>query len=301
MNAPTAKHTGLGLGLTIVALVTAAFTGLFLFGPKPEAGPKIDAKTVKVTDQLLDVLTDKETRRAIEALKAANPEAFAKLEHVSALSIQDGATQQELADLVLEGLFAQFGAQAYVMQHAPVEAYDTIITSFAEGMTTLKTTDSPWCSGTTIAEFLIQDDDRLVSALLAQFPYGSPQYDWATAFMTDVLKAAKAGQDRPRRYGRPTARDETILQEAGLALGAQQWALALQIGAFANAEGQSYAKMQDVIASVDVCELGQAVGIVSKSLPPDVRGRIWADLMPEIMVGNTPYALARVQDYFFIG
>ena len=94
---------------------------------------------------------------------------------------------------------------------------------------------------------------------------------------------------------------EAILQQEGLALGSEQWALALQIAAFANSEGTSYGQMQEVIAGMDVCELGIAVETVSARLPSDVRTRIWADLMPEIMVGNTPYVMYRITDYFFIG
>ena len=121
--------------------------------------------------------------------------------------------------------------------------------------------------------------------------------DW----MTTILAAVKQAQDRPRRNARPGARDEAVLQQEGLALGSEQWALALQIAAFANAEGTSYGQMQEVIAGMDVCDLGIAVETVSARLPSDVRARIWADLIPEIMVGNTPYVMFRVTDYFFIG
>jgi len=140
-----------------------------------------------------------------------------------------------------------------------------------------------------------------VPTLLAEFPYASPQYDWAMGWMTTILKAARQGQVQPTRYARPGFRDEAILQQEGLALGSEQWALGLQIAAFANSEGTSYAKMQEVVSGMNVCELGIAVETVSGRLPEDVRGRIWADLMPEIMIGNTPYVMYRVNDYFFIG
>ena len=156
-------------------------------------------------------------------------------------------------------------------------------------------------NGATVAEFLAQNDSDLAPSLLAEFPYQSPQYNWAMGWMVTILGAAREGQTEPRRYTRPTFRDEAVLQQEGLALGSEQWALGLQIASFANSEGTSYAQMQDVISSMNVCDLGIAVETVSGRLPEDVRGRIWSDLLPEIMIGNTPYVIYRVNDYFFIG
>ena len=292
-------QTGLKLGLISLVLVTVALAGVFLLGPTPENDP--DAPTQTQATALLDQLQDAPTRRAVEALRAAAPATFSDLNQASAFAVADGARDEALAQLVLEALFSQFQAQALSLRSARSEDYHAIIAEFSGGLGQLKANRSVWCEGTTIAAFLTQNEDELVPSLLSEFPYQSPQYDWAMDWMVTVLSAMKQGQESGRRYARPGARDEAILQQEGLALGSVQWALALQIAAFANAEGTSYGQMQEVIAGMDVCELGGAVETVSARLPRDVRARIWADLMPEIMVGNTPYVMYRVTDYFFIG
>lgn len=292
-------QTGLKLGLISLVLVSLAVLGVFLLGPDRKAEPA--SPTPPQAAALFDQLQDAPTRRAVEALRAASPATFADLNQAAAFAIADGASDAALAQLVLEALFSQFQAQALSLRSASSANYQAIIEGFSDGLGQLKANQSAWCEGPTIAAFLTQNEDELVPALLAEFPYQSSQYDWAMDFMVTVLSAMKQGQERGQKHARPGGRDEAILQQEGLALGSEQWALALQIAAFANSEGTSYGQMQEVIAGMDVCELGIAVETVSARLPSDVRARIWADLMPEIMVGNTPYVMYRITDYFFIG
>lgn len=299
MAAESRKHVGLKIGLSTIALVALGFAALFAFGPSapstlvgPEPSPHAD---------LLDLLPDTPTREAVDALKAVAPTSFAELDALSKRAIAGGAGAQAVSELVLEVLFGQFQGQAGAVKAVNSAQFQTIVVELAEGLRILKASDSTWCNGARMADFLAQNDADLVPTLLAEFPYGSPQYDWAMGWMTTILNAAAQGQATPHRYARPGFRDEAILQQEGLALGSEQWALGLQIASFANSEGTSYAQMQEVIGGMNVCDLGIAVETVSGRLPDDVRGRIWSDLMPEIMAGNTPYVMYRVNDYFFIG
>lgn len=294
------SQTGLQLGLISIGVVLLGFIGLFLFGPKPTQPVGAPDRST-TSPRLLEVLDDMPTRAAVEALRAAAPATYAQLDHVAVFALNDGATRQDLSDLTLQALFGELQSQALVMRSARSADYQAIMAGLADGLRQLKSQQSSWCEGERVSAYLAQDDSELVPSLLAEFPYQSPQYDWAMAWMSTILTTAKRAQDRPQRYQRPGFRDETILQETGLALGSEQWALGLQIFAFANAEGTSYAKMQEAVSNMNVCDLGIAVETVSERLPADVRARIWADLMPEIMVGNTPYVMWRVNDYFFIG
>jgi hypothetical protein len=290
--------SGLQLGAAALALVGAVFVGVFAFGPERAQLPLDKALPVAEAGSYFP---DAASKRAIAALEAANPKVAETLGRELAFAARDGRDQQGLADILLQALFVQFGEQAVYVQRAEVEDFDLILSGMMTGVRQLEAANSPWCQGPEVAAFLSTNDDEIVPALLDKFPYGSAQYVWAMNWMTRILQVAEKAQNFPTRHGRPTSRDEYILQEEGRALGSSQWALVLQIANFANAEGQSYQAMQEAISAIDVCELGFAIETVSERLPPQVRGRIWADLMPEIMVGNTPYALARVQDYFFIG
>lgn len=299
MAAESKKHVGLKIGLSIIALVALGFAALFAFGPSVPSKP-VGVENPPQAD-LLDLLPDAPTRKAVDALKTVAPASFAELDALSKRAIAGGADAQAVSALVLEALFGQFQAQASAVKAANSAQFQTIVADLAEGLRTMKASDSTWCNGARMADFLAQNDADLVPTLLAEFPYGSPQYDWAMGWMTILLDAAAQGRAEPLRYARPGFRDEAILQQEGLALGSEQWALGLQIASFANSEGTSYAQMKEVIGSMNVCDLGIAVETVSGRLPDDVRGRIWSDLMPEIMIGNTPYVMYRVNDYFFIG
>lgn len=290
---------GLKLGFIVLGAVALGFAGLFVLTPPKAPGPA--NPVAELPADLFQVLTDTPTREAVDALRAVSPDTFAQLDTITQRAIADGADAQRVSEIVLEALFAQFQAQAGAVKAAGSEQYQAVMAELANGLEQLKGADSRWCEGETMAGFLAQNEVDLVPSLLAEFPYASRQYDWAMGWMTIILNAARRGQIEPIHYARPGFDDETILQQEGLALGSEQWALGLQIAAFANAEGTSYARMQEVVRGIDVCELGIAVEIVSGRLPEDVRGRIWADLMPEIMIGNTPYVMYRVNDYFFIG
>ncbi len=293
-------RAGLRLGFSIIAVVALGFAALFVFGSDMPRSPDI-AQPLEPPAELRTVLSDSPTRAAIDALQTAAPATFAQLDALTKVAIADGADAEALAAITLEALFSQFQQQAGALKAANSEQFQTVIAGLSEGLVQLKAANSQWCDGAQIADFLSQNDADLVPSLLSEFPYRSPQYVWAMSWMTDILTIARQGQVQPQRHAKPNFSDEAILQQTGLALGSEQWALGLQIAAFANSEGTSYGQMRDVVGNMDVCELGIAIETVSGRLPDAVRARIWADLMPEIMVGNTPYVMYRVTDYFFIG
>ena len=300
MTAPPRPQTGLKLGWIILGGVMLGFLGLFILGPDPDSAAP-DVTETGPAPALLETLTDAPTRRAVEALRAASPGTYTQLQTEAAFALKDGADHEALANLTLQALFGEFQNKALVFRSAQSADYHAIIVELANGLRQLQANNSAWCEGRQIAAYLAQNETDLVPTLLAEFQYQSPQYDWAMDWMSVILITAKSAQDRPVRNARPGFRDETALQQEGLALGSEQWGLALQIATFANSEGTSYTQMEEVVSGMDVCALGIAVETVSERLPDDVRARIWADLMPEIMIGNTPYVIWRITDYFFIG
>ena len=297
MSRRETRTHGLGLGQISLACVSLIFFG-FLFASDRAETPSTQTPQDERVQTLKLQYPDPATQDVLLALQGANPAAFAQLEHISR---QGQLTDPTRRALLLEALFGEFRTQAYALQYADAKGYSGIIGQFAQGLERLKANNSAWCEGPVMAEFLSQNDTDLVPSILAELSYPSPQYDWAMAFMTVLLNTAHQAQKTPIRHQPPGPYDETILQQAGLEFGTQNWGLAIQIAAFAQAEGQSYAQMREVISGIDVCELGLALHSVSDRLPEPVRARLWADLMPQLMLGNTPYALSRVMDYFFIG
>ncbi len=291
---------GLRLGLVCLSLSGAAIAGFLQWSGAGAIPDQTPPEPVEL-HRLAEIFPDRPTQSALTALARADPVTYARLERLIQKAGPANTQPAELSPFILDAMFAQFRAQDYAMQYAETGHYAQILTRFAEGLKALAASDSAWCHGPQLVEFLSQNSHDLVPALLDHFDYASPQYIWAMAFMSDLMDAAHAARKAPIRHAPPRQADEVLLQKAGRALGAEQWQLALQIVAFANTEGQGYGPMQAVIAQLDVCALGQAVASVSGRLPATVSARIWADLMPEIMVGNTPYALARITDYFFIG
>lgn len=300
MNSPARQQADMKIGLIALVAVSVIVGLVFAFGPDPD--PLEPPETpLAGGSPLLELITDAPTRRAVRALQTASPTTYAELDEAAKWALRDDADQIALSELVLQALFGEFRNNALTFRSAQSAQFQEILAGLSDGLKRLKAAESNWCEGEQIAAFLAQNDQDLVPALLAEFPYQSPQYDWAMDWMSGILNAAVRARADPIRHQRPSLRDEAILQQVGLSLASEQWSLALQIGTFANSEGVSFSQMKEAVSAIDVCDLGLAVETVSSRLPDDVRARIWADLMPETMVGNTPYVLWRVNDYFFIG
>lgn len=295
---PEAPATDLKWGAAILLAVAALFALGLWFGPRlsPHADKPAQAD-VRLVETVLD---DAASRAYLNLLDKHAPVAAQDFRVKAARAIGDGWTRAEMREALLQTAFAQFQGLAFDVKKAPVASFDQIIAAFSDGMRRLDAAGSTWCAGPRVAAFLKQDDDALMPALIDQFA-SDESYDWALGFAGLFLEAAGAARKSPQNHEAPGWTDEYYLQQAGVEYGTQKWLLALQIGAFSNAEGQSYALMQEAIEKMQVCQLGMAVGEVSLRLEPDVRGRIWADLIPEMMYANTPYVLWRVNDYFFIG
>ena len=125
-------QTGLKLGLISFLLVTLCLVGVFLLGPAPETNP--EAPTAPQAAVLLDQLQDAPTRRAVEALRAVTPATFTKLNEAAAFAVADGATNEALAQLVLEALFRQFEAQAGSLRSSSSDNYQAIVAGFSDGL-----------------------------------------------------------------------------------------------------------------------------------------------------------------------
>jgi len=300
MIADARRETGLRFGLVSLVATTLVFALIFSLGPAAETVAP-DASEQVTPASLLETMPDAPTQRALQGLQSSSPATFAKLEETARWAVRDGAGPNELSSLILQAFFAEFQNTALTFRSAQSEHFDQILSGLSDGFTQLKASKSVWCDGDQVARFIAQNDSALVPSLLSEFPYQSPQYNWAMDWMTDILAISASVRSSPMRQPRPSLQDEVKLQQVGLAFASEQWTLALQIASFANSEGVSYALMQDAIAGMDVCDLGLALDAVSQRLPDDVQARIWADLMPEIMIGNTPYVLWRVNNYFFIG
>ena len=298
MTEARSKTVGLRTGLIILGVIAAI--GLALIW-QPGALSRIEKTQVTVETRTLgDVLTDTATQAYLTKLRIISPGTAATLDAEAAAMIAGGQTTDALAELTLRSILTELKRGAFAFKQAPTEHYDKLIAHSATALTRLQRENSSWCTGPRIAAFLEQDEDALIPDLLARYPYGSDSYNWAMRFGVLYLDAVAAARKTPTRRPGPTAFDKRWLQQTGLGLGSEQWSLGLQIAAFSQADGQGYGEMKQAIAGIDACQLGLAAVQVSETLPEQVRGVIWADLLPELFYGNTPYALWRVNDYFFL-
>ena len=297
MNPSRQRTIGLPLGLASLAVCGVILIAWFSLSrpvaPTPPAPPSS-------TQGEAPDLQDPATRAFRSRLAAVAPAASATLEAELARARATDTPHQDQAQIVVRAAFAQFQDQALAMRSAATPGYDQLLGHVRSGLAALQASQSNWCKAHRIEALLRQPTPDLVEQVLSQFAYGTPQYDWLMQWGTLYLEAARQARTEPVRHGPRTARDKRVLQDYGRQLAAREWQLALQIAAFSQAEGQGYDTMRETIAGIDVCRLGITAIDLSAQLPEPVRGRIWAELLPELMYGNTPYALYLVTGYFFL-
>jgi len=299
MAAPHPSKPGLRTGLITLAAVTAVFIALLISGVF-QADPKLTQADGPAALTIEAVLPDPATAVYLRQFEQYAPIDAQMLRYEAQAAIKGGAGETAITDLVLRATLAQFQKSALDLRRASTDDFDAILNHLRTGFATLARSDSPWCEATSVETLLKRSQTDLIDTLLAQFEYDSDAYRWLLEWGGLYLQATDRARRYPVQHGRKTARDKTVLQQQGLALGSKEWALALQIATFSQAEGQGYAQMRDVIESIDVCKLAVTAVDLSDSLPEANRGRIWAELLPEIFYGNTPYVLVLVTDYFFL-
>ena len=300
MAETTRPTRGLTFGLVVFGFVLVGLAILLLLRAETQAHPAPSNRDTAVLT-LEQALPDAASLAYLAALERTVPDVADQFRREADAALRNGMTSNDLAQRLLWTAMSQLKPNAAYIRRARVSEFDALIGHFRSGLETLERARSPWCEAETVEALLKQPTPDLIETFLAQFPYGSDGYDWALTWSRLYLEAAQTGRSLPYFHAQRTWRDKATLQDRGLAMGSQQWALALQIAAFSQAEGQGYDNMRLALEGINVCRLGTAMADLSDSLPEDTRGRIWADLMPELFYGNTPYVLAVVTDFFFLG
>lgn len=299
MNAASQKQMGVAWGLIVLGLT--AIAALLVIGLIPNSPKPLGATTQAPVKHRLELaLPDAATADYLSALDQYAPITAQMLRLEASQAIGKNASQNEVAALILNNLLSQFQTRALDLRSASVRDYDAILWHVRDGLRALSAQESGWCQATVLEHVLKNEPTEVITTFLEEFTYDGAAYRWLLEWGDLYLAATSRARQQPVRHGRLSGLDKAVLQQRGMELGASQWTLALQIATFSQAEGAGYRQMREVIDTIDVCRLGITAVDLSDRIPAANRGRIWADLMPEIFYGNTPYVIARVTDYFFI-
>lgn len=280
------RQTGLKTGLIVLMAVLMAGLGLLIFGPERHAPSAAIEQTAQVPNE----------PALLKRLDAASPELAETTRRVLLLAPPD-----QHRELLLESALNLFKLEAPRLRYASTEDFDALTGHFRSGVQTLQDNGSDWCKATQVEAYIRLDEAELIPVLIDTFAKDDAAFDWAIKLAGLYLDAIISARAKPVQHGQRNYRDKLLLQDQGRAMGTKNWAMALSIAAFSQAEGQSYEQMREAIDAIDVCELSLAMTDLSNQLPDDTRGRILAELMPETFYGNTPYALSVLTSFFFIG
>lgn len=298
MTSQRSTSPGIQTGLIILGLTTLGFVFLF-WRSEPQALTPQPPDTLSL-EEIGAAFEDEMTGPYLRRFETRAPDLSEQLRDALTAAVEDGASKETLRAAVLTASLSAIQQDGAYLRYARVSDFDALVNQFESGLMGLKAAQSDWCKGPRIEAFLKVREADLVPELIRTLSASPEAYRWALAWSNELLQVSASAKALPVRHGPRTPRDKALLQQTGLSLGAEYWTLGLQIAAFSKAEGQDYESMRQVIAGMDVCSMGLAMAEISDALPTGPRGRIWAQLMPEIFVGNAPYVLYVVNDYFFL-
>lgn len=271
-------RSGLLFGALTVAVVAVAFFGILLMphGQSKSAVPGI-AQNAPEGHAVLAVLTDRPTRKYVEALVRVLPDSAKRLDAEVEDAIADGADEAELALLLMKFPQDDIYAQVHHLAKADVRHFDQLLRLTKSGLGKMSSTRSKWCKGATYESFATMGPERIERMIEREFGYGTPAYGFAAELNTVLLEAIADAKVNPVHYGAMTAKDKTAMQGAMMQLIANP-----QIMQLMSLQGQDKATMTRAISNMDFCSLGVTGISAVERLPKDTRGRMWGEVFSKV-------------------
>ena len=254
------------VALVVCVVFLIAFKGADLLdGATPGNTPVASSNTA---DALHQAFSDEASRAYFAALSVADPRSYSELER--RIARQSGAPTDDLRMSVIEHSESFFRRNAGVLARADVRHVDAMILNARAGLRQAIRANSRFCRGSTYAALSEMSEQEVRRMLEGVIDYG-----WNIGFQTLLAEAVMDAKQNPVDHGEMTRRDETALQGVMMSLMADPQIMPLIMSSNGNASPE------EILARLDICELGDSVLVAVKTLPQETKARAWAMMMKE--------------------
>ena len=284
-----AGQSSLVFGLIIFAVVALAFFGILMM-PKGTSNSKPAMPGLAQTDaEFLNILDDNATRKYVTTLTRVAPRSADKLGRDAADAIASGASDDELAFLVMQSLEGDMLKNVRHLAKADVKHFDAFLKMSKGGLRKLSSTRSKWCRGSYYEQFASQSPAQIEQMIYQEFGYGSGGYTWGIGLNTLLLEAIEDAKSNPKSYGSTTAEDDRAMQSLMMRMITNP-----QIMQLMALQGQDEATITRAVSNLDFCSLGVTGIEALQSLPKETRGRLWAEGFKQMKNGGLEKAMRQM-------
>ncbi|GAB5454579.1 MAG: hypothetical protein Hens2KO_08080 [Henriciella sp.] len=271
----------------VALLAIGLFTAIVMW---PSSSPTKIVSSGLPDTQLTQALNDPETHQYLTALHRVKPKVANRLQERADAAIADGASDDELAALILETYSTAVEDDVKYLVSADVKHFNKILQMSQRGLSTLSSKAPKYCRPASYMRFSDMEPEEIAYEMSGLFGYGSEGYDWVLRFNVVVLEAIEAGRDNPQKYQRLSSGDQMAIQNTMMKMMSNP-----QVSRLMQLQGRSEAEQKRAAMTMNFCGLGSDLLAAVNGLPTDTKSRLLGELQHQARSGDFERLLSTVQ------
>ena len=228
-------------------------------------------------DALEDIFRDKTSRTYLALLREVDSGSYADLE--TAVLAAGGSKDQKMQALIGQtGDILAMNADA--LAHSDVRYFDEMLMIARDGLRQAARSKSRFCQGSRYSRLnnMSEADTRRFGEQLMELE--GPLREISLKMNTVLLKAIRDARAHPVSYGPLNAADKAAMQGLVMSMVSDPQIMPLMM------QARSGTQPEDLLAKLNVCELGVTAVMAVRTLPQDTKGRVWAEAIRQGMTGG---------------
>lgn len=273
----SSSNNGTMFAAAVAGVAAIGFAAVFFWPsgnsvtPAPMAGPSSSTS-------INAVFPGNEEQKFANVLKQIDESAYADLERkFSRQRLNDGERHAILMTATQDVAIDHINTLA----KSDVKHMDIIMDDIIGGLQQASRSNARLCQGKTFIGMDQMKPAQAAKFFEREFANNKPLQEFTIKLNRRFLEAIVDGRKNPKRYGKLDASDKRALDMIGpeLMRDPKMLTIIMSAGAASNPE--------DVLASVDVCEVSVMVLRAVDRLPQKTKGRLWAATFAEIKKKGT--------------
>ena len=283
----SSNSSGNLFAVLVAVLAIGLFTAIVMWPSSNTT--KIVSNDVPDT-RLSQTLNDPQTHGYLAALHRVKPQVATRLQERADAAIADGASNDELAALILETYSTAIEDDVRYLIKADVKHFEKLIQMSQRGLSALSSKAPKYCRPASYVRFADMEPEEITNEISSLFGYQSEGYDWMLRFNVATLEAIESGRDNPQKYGRLTSGDQMALQNTMMKMMSNP-----QVARLMQLQSKSEAEQKRAAMTMNFCGLGSDLLSAVNGLPADTKSRLLGELQHQAKNGDFERLLSTVQ------
>ena len=265
-------NNGSIFAVAICGVVAAAFAAV-AFWPSGSGTGAMPTQTAERSLNTKDLFPGKEEQKFAKVLRQVDEQAYLDLEKRFLNSSFTVAKRHEvLMETAQEVAFDHIDALA----KSDVKHMDLLMDEIMDGLKTASRSRAKLCQGATYASLEGMNQLQMGAFMEREIVSNPEVQQFAVKLNRRILEAAIDGRQNPKKYGTMNAKDKRALDGLGMKLMTDPKIMRVLMAA------GSSSNPEEVLATLDICDLSISVLRVVDRLPKETKARLWASSFAEV-------------------